>query len=274
MKKYRIKVTCDVVVSAVGVALGATAIATAAAGNIVGIVAGAITTAKSLSKGAQAIRNYAKSAEDVYIELWKEVMELDANYKDMGKLAVTGKEIFAKAVEIFTTKTLASIKSCEAKVATFRTKLTPFEKEAHKAARELNELLDSVDDLTAAIKKSGVQDLIKHSNPELTKLEDSVAAALENIHGLVDKVNTGKLGAKAMEEKLAELDKKVSNGLYKGVTWTLAAADLGVRVWGGLGGPESIDGFCSAAVHKINAITEHITHVEYISGKYAEHMYK
>jgi len=272
LRNYKIKTVGKVGLSVVGFALGITVAATSAAGNLPGIIAGSITAAKALSKGVQTLRNFAKSAEEVYTEVFKDVNELVAGYKDMGKLQVTGKELFAKALDAFTTKSINSIKQCEAKIATFRTKLSGVDKEAHTAATKLNTLLDAAEDLEKEIKASKVAAFITETKKKLEALEKDINVSIENIVTIGEKVKAGKTGCKVMETKLKDLNAKLVKAIFIPTALVIDAAATGALIWGGAGGADSIQGFLDGSAARTQNVVEGFTNLGNIVTEYVKDM--
>jgi uncharacterized protein YlzI (FlbEa/FlbD family) len=267
LKNFKWKTVGKVGLCVIGVAAGVGVAASAAAGNVAGIVAGAYTSAKMLSKAIQTVRAAAKSAETIYAEVCKDVKDLIDEYNKISKLKTTGKEIAVAAIEIFTTASLNSIKRCETQIPTFRTKLKGVEMEAHKAAGELNGLLDAAEQVEDEIKKSKVEAYIAKSKVELKALEDSVVKAIEEVADLVEKVKKGKEGAKTLEKDIAELKTHVHAKTYSRSVKLLNLVAIGATIWAGMGGPDSIETLVDGADNKADAVVKAVNSLKGVADK-------
>jgi hypothetical protein len=270
LRNYKIKVGFKVGLSVVGLASGTITAATAAAGNLPGLIIGITTAAKSAYAIVRDLRAAAKSVVEVYADLYKDVDKLIADYQDMSKKKTTGVEIGKKALEVLTSVSLKSIDGCQTKLATFRAKFSPFETDAHKAARELNDVLESAEEIEKEFKDSAVLDLQKETKPELVKLRANVTEVIENVGVLFEKVKIGRKAAKEIEEKLAILKKNLNEGVYIAAALTLTVALVGLRVWGGLGGPESIEQVLTGAANKAESMSKAVESLSKITGEWVK----
>lgn len=233
--KYKIKIIAKVGVCLVSAGAGVAVAASAAVGNIPGLIAGCVGAAKALSTAFQAVKVAGKSAYDVYNELGQDLKELVADYAKMSKAAVTATEVGKKLLEALTTKGLNSIKECESKLGTFKSKLLGVDQEAHEAAKALNKLLGAMDDIADEIKDSKLESLKKVKEQELAKAEKDVQPLIERVPAILKLVKEGKKGAEGYGQTLKDLKDQMSTGTYKAAAFAIDASVLALDLWGGFG---------------------------------------
>jgi len=242
--KYRLKMGVKLGLCVVGVAAGVAVAATAAVGNVPAIIAGSLGAAKALSTAMQTAYGLSKSATTIYCELYEDLEGLVNNYDGISKKQATAQELFAKAVEAFTSVSLTSIKSCESKLGAFKAKLSPFEKEVHAGARELNKLLDATERIQKEINDSKIVNLIAVLKVDLEKLERSVSETIDKIGAMLKMVKQGRKGAESMDATLTQLRSNIDQKVYKVGSIAIDLTVLALDIWGG-DTPESAAKFCA-----------------------------
>jgi len=232
--KYKLKIVGKVTLGAVGVgAAVAGAIANTAIGDVPGVVFSILGAAKGLSSTLQTVRTAIKSAADVWKVLLDDLEDLDDKYDKMSKQYVTAQEVFAKAVDKFTTVSLNSVKKCETNLATFKSKLGGIEKDSHTAARDLNKMLNNAEKVFKIIDDSGIDKLKNALKGDLTKMKQGVEDTIGKVADLVHQVKEGKEDAEDAAKFIAMLKEKIDKRVYTGAALAIDIASLAGDIWGG-----------------------------------------
>jgi len=232
--KFKLKIGAKVGLAAVGVgAAVAGAIGAAASGAVPALVLSCIGAAKALSTGLQTVATAMKSAGTVYTGLRSDILDLKEKYDDLSKLSVTASEVFAKAIDKFTTVSLNSVKKCEGDLNTFQSKLAGIKTHAHSASVGLNKLLLNAGKIDDTIKGTGIEKLIKKLQTELAKVEKDIEIAIGRVEDLGGEVKRGKQAAMDIAGDLQQLKKKFDGRIYTGAAIVIDAVGLGADLWGG-----------------------------------------
>jgi len=232
--KYRLKVVGKITLGSVGVgAAVAGAIANAAIGDVPGLVFAILGAAKGLSSTLQNINTAIKSAAQTWEGLINDLEDLDEEYDKMSKSYVTAKEVFAKAIDKFTTVSLNSIKRCESNLDTFKNKLGGVEKESHSVARDLNDLLKKSEKVFKAINESGVDRIKNAFKGDVTKMKENIEGTIENVINLNSQVKEGKDDAADAATIIARLKENLEKRVYTGLSVAVDIAGLAGDIWGG-----------------------------------------
>ncbi len=232
--KYKMKIGAKVGLAAVGVgAAVAGAVGAAATGAVPALILSCLGAAKAVSTGLQTVALAMKSAGEVYTGLRSDIVDLKDKYDDLSKLSVTGKEVFAKAIEKFTTVSLNSVKKCETDLGAFQSKLAGIKTHAHTASVGLNKLLLNAGKIEDAIKDTGIEKLIKKLQGELAKVEKSIEDSIAKVEDLGSEVKRGKQAAVDIGADLQKLKQKIDGRVYTGAAIVIDVVGLGADLWGG-----------------------------------------
>ena len=233
-RNYRIKLAGKVGLSAVG--LGASIagiVSSAATAAVPALVVGCIGAAKSASTGVQALNMARKSSEAVYTGLHKDMTELKARYDDMSKMSATATEVFAKALDKFTTLGINSIRKCEADLNLLKSKLLGVKTHAHSVAVNLNKMLLNVGKIDDAVKDTGIQKLIAKLKIHLKLIGKNLAELIDQVETLGVEVRNGKQRCADLGTGIQALKLKIDGRVYSGAAIAIDLAGLGADLWGG-----------------------------------------
>ena len=197
------------------------------------LILSCLGAAKAVSTGLQTVALAMKSAGEVYTGLRSDIVDLKDKYDDLSKLSVTASEVFAKAIDKFTTVSLNSVKKCESDLSTFQSKLAGIKTHAHDASVGLNKLLLNAGKIDDAIQGTGIEKLIKKLQTELAKVEKDIEIAIGRVEDLGGEVKRGKQAAVDIGADIQALKKKFDGRIYTGAAIVIDVVGLGADLWGG-----------------------------------------
>ena len=233
-RSYKIKLGGKVGLCAVGLGASVVGIVTSGAtATVPTLVLGCIGAAKSASTGLQALNMARKSSEEVYTGLHKDMTALKARYDDMSKLSATATEVFAKALDKFTTLGMNSIKKCEGDLNLLKGKLLGVKTHAHSVAVNLNKMLLNVGKIEDAVKDTGIQKLIAKLKTHLGVIDKNLAELIEQVETLGAEVKNGKQRCADLAAGIQALKLKIDGRVYGGAAIVIDLAGLGADLWGG-----------------------------------------
>jgi len=256
LRKYKLKIGAKVGLAVVGVGTGIAVAATAGLGNLPGLVAGTLTAAKSLSTAIQTLVNGCKPIEVLGAEIRSDINDLNVSYKEWGKTAVTASELTAKAIEAFTTKSIASIEKCEKNLVLFKQKLVTIKPGAHDAAKELDKVLDGNERMAKEIKAINAKGITSTLEPLLEKAEKNANELIKSVSELPLRIKNAKKAAESAETDIAALKAKTNEKVVKWVGLGIEVSVIALEVWGGFGagGPESTSKFLADPAEKVDVV--------------------
>lgn len=225
--KYKIKsgVKISYEVAKMTVSAG-TATLSAFVGSVPSAVLGFLSVVKSMSKIMQEAARLGQEAEIVGVELKTMIDEVAAYYKskNLKEGTVGARELGIKIWEEITSHQAASISKCQKELSRFKNKISGLDLGAHKAAAELDKLIQEqekaeakIGEIDKKVQSAGVDDDSKKklaaAKKKIDASMDEVAAAtqtnLEQVVALVERVERCKIGLGRLEPLVADLGKQV-----------------------------------------------------------------